>query len=420
MKAYRWAMLFSVLLVAPILAQVPGEADPDTLRRLGALLPSDSRFKDAMNLLKNGQSIDPQMLQQMQKMMQSDPTYFKNLAKSLQSNPEQMKQFIEQAKQTPPQFPPPQVQPPRPPMPPGVEPPQPPMPPGIEPKPFEPPPQFRQPPDRPPQRFPDRSQQQPDMTQNKEYQAMTQFWEQNVGPLEKTPEVQQAIQEMVMNGGIDGADGKSTSFLKDLFKDGGNTGSPSNASSLMKWFGKQTSGSNWKMPSWGGPRPNAPNLSAPRAPSGFNAPNMSGGTGLTIAGLGTFGTILFFGILTAVVVYLGMKYWPEITGRPERLQPLAGLGPWPIDPRTIADREGLVKAFEYVSQLECGPPAVVWNHMTIAYGLRLHVPESDGYADALARLYAVARYAPSNEPMTSNDISEARGFLCQLAGVRSV
>lgn len=110
--------------------------------------------------------------------------------------------------------------------------------------------------------------------------------------------------------------------------------------------------------------------------------------------------------------------WPKLMARGEPgPRPLPGLGPWPVDPRHIADREALVKAFEYLSVLVCGGGARVWNHLTIASALERAVPQAEALADPLARLYAVARYTPAYEPLPPGAIAEAREYLCELAGV---
>ena len=112
------------------------------------------------------------------------------------------------------------------------------------------------------------------------------------------------------------------------------------------------------------------------------------------------------------------KFLPMIKeARARRLQPLPGQGPWPVDPRTIHDRESLVIAFEYLSILVCGNGAVVWNHMTIAEALRDALPDREHLAEPLARLYAVARYTPLREEIPESAYAEARRCLCALAGV---
>ncbi|MBL8865538.1 MAG: hypothetical protein JNK93_08245 [Planctomycetia bacterium] len=98
-------------------------------------------------------------------------------------------------------------------------------------------------------------------------------------------------------------------------------------------------------------------------------------------------------------------------------QAVRSLGRWPVDPRTIASREELVRAFEYLSILLCGDAARVWNHLTIARALRRQIPASDLVADELAKLYELARYTPANEAMSPASLADARRCLCHLAGV---
>jgi hypothetical protein len=88
-----------------------------------------------------------------------------------------------------------------------------------------------------------------------------------------------------------------------------------------------------------------------------------------------------------------------------------------VDPRSIADREALIQAFEYLSVLMCGGGARTWNHVTIASALERAVPQAEALADPLARLYAVARYTPADQPLPPGAVAEARGYLCELAGV---
>jgi hypothetical protein len=94
-----------------------------------------------------------------------------------------------------------------------------------------------------------------------------------------------------------------------------------------------------------------------------------------------------------------------------------GIGAWPIDPRNINTREDIVKAFEYLSVLICGPRAKTWTHSTIAEELIALVATHGETAIKLARLYELARYAPLDEPLTRAEVLEARRLVCDLAGV---
>jgi hypothetical protein len=128
--------------------------------------------------------------------------------------------------------------------------------------------------------------------------------------------------------------------------------------------------------------------------------------------------MLFVAVLAAVAAaFVVWRYWPQIQARLSTPKPIPGLGPWTIDPRDVKDRDTLVKAFEYLSVLICGDGARVWNHLTIAEAFRDNVPGAAPFAEPLARLYALARYSPANEPISAEDIAEARGYLCRLAEV---
>ena len=94
-----------------------------------------------------------------------------------------------------------------------------------------------------------------------------------------------------------------------------------------------------------------------------------------------------------------------------------GPGPWPIDPREINTREDVVKAFEFLSVLICGPDAKMWTHSTIADELSALAVTHGDTAVKLARLYELARYAPLDEPLTRAELLEARRLVCDLAGI---
>ena len=82
-----------------------------------------------------------------------------------------------------------------------------------------------------------------------------------------------------------------------------------------------------------------------------------------------------------------------------------GPGPGPcmpegFDPRGVNDRESLVKAFEIVSMILCGPTAKAWNHATIATALlREYLAKDPEGIDRLAVAYALARYTRAGESL---------------------
>jgi hypothetical protein len=125
-------------------------------------------------------------------------------------------------------------------------------------------------------------------------------------------------------------------------------------------------------------------------------------------------------VLLGLVIF-GLLLWVWVKNLPPS-EPAAagtggGLGPWPIDPRAINTREDVVKAFEYLSVLICGPAARNWTHGTIAGALSDLAVTHGQTAVKLARLYELARYAPLDEPLTRDELAEARDIVCDLAGV---
>lgn len=254
-------------------------------------------------------------------------------------------------------------------------------------------------------------------------QGAVQAWESTVGPIDSTPAVKDAIVDLFGNGtGKPGDNGKPFWDNPDF---NGTDGSNNTGQSGFWKFMTGGSGSNWTSPGWM-KNWSTPSASTPSAPktniSGPNAPSLGGiGSVGGIAGLGSAGTVILILIIAAVVAFLVWKFLPAFReARRNRLQSLPGQGPWPVDPRTIRDREGLVIAFEYLSILVCGNGAVVWNHVTIAEALRAALPEKEHLAEPLARLYAVARYTPMNEEIPESAYAEARNCLCRLAGVDEV
>lgn len=269
----------------------------------------------------------------------------------------------------------------------------------------------------------------------KSLEAFTAVWERNIGPLDETPEVRRALFDLVggENGfGFDIKDGAGNS-LWDLLKNGGvdgeglgnlldgvdgpgggkwdfgkwewpslgrlfdRGGSPSNTGggSSWSWFNRNSSGTPKPSPSSGG---------------------WGGGGGFGLGGIGGAWVPLLVVLLVvlAIVVWLKLKHM----GDPVPAAAVAGgLGPWPVDPRDINTREDVVKAFEYLSVLTCGPAAKNWTHGTIAEALADLASTHEETAVMLARLYELARYAPLDEPLTRDELLEARRLACALAGV---
>jgi hypothetical protein len=255
------------------------------------------------------------------------------------------------------------------------------------------------------------------------------LWERNVGPLDETPTVRNLLFDLV-TGTEDITDGKGNNIWDALGKDTGD------GSSFGDWFDKAGPGDGWKLSSldigstslgrwWSGSGRESSSGGdwslGGSSGGGSSGPGWSMGSGGGFGFGGLEGSWLPVVILAAVLlgVLVWWRFWylrdPVRTG----WEPPEGLGPWPLDPRHIATREDLVRAFEYLSVLICGMEARTWTHGTIAQALA-GLAATQGHAAALlARLYELARYAPLDEPLTPGELAEGRGIVCQLAGVRS-
>lgn len=280
----------------------------------------------------------------------------------------------------------------------------------------------------PPPRTPEdtlfRPPDEPTDPRTKSLQAFAAVWERNIGPLDQTPEVKRALFDLASSANgldLDLLDDKGNSIW-DLIRKGDGSGmefgnfmdgSDGNwklpnmdfpSFKLGKWFGRTTpstgsSSSSW---SWGGSRPRVPS---------------TGGGGLGNFGFGGS----WFPVFVLFFIVLGVLLWVLIkrmqTDSPQPAYLTNGLGPWPVDPRRINTREDVVKAFEYLSVLICGVKAKTWTHNTIADALADLAATHGETAAMLARLYELARYAPLDEPLTHEELMEARELVCGLAGV---
>jgi hypothetical protein len=89
------------------------------------------------------------------------------------------------------------------------------------------------------------------------------------------------------------------------------------------------------------------------------------------------------------------------------------VGPWPVAPDSLASREDIIRAFEYLCVLKLGPEARAWNHRQAAK--RLGTDDRASTALHLAGLYERARYAPEAEGFSERAIMDARGDLSRMA-----
>ncbi len=104
------------------------------------------------------------------------------------------------------------------------------------------------------------------------------------------------------------------------------------------------------------------------------------------------------------------------------------LGSWPVPPGAVSTRQDLIRAFEYLALLCLGPAAATCHHRQLAERLAElppHPPVPGGMggasrrqtAEMLAWLYEQARYAPADEALSQEQLSDARHALSSLAGV---
>jgi len=443
-----------------LLAQPPGSANPSrdvpVVKQVG---PEEvRRLGDRLRSLQGGSSFPPELFKQFQKVIDEnpnasegeiarklgeldprwkDPRTFMGLKDHLDKNGQMPAgQLPDKGGNRPPGSTPlPNIKPPSfdPKQPPIGVPPSPPtdFPPGTNPpgsnKPppggdpdnsRQPPPPTRGPPTPRPIDSPQnlRAKSDPGQAgkQDRQFKAAVGAWEESFGPLNDSPAVKQLLYEIIT--GQDGS-GQNNGGLGDLIGDGTGDGKAvenmldnSNDSSSFKF--SDIGLSKWD---FGG---------SDSSSSSSSRSSYSSGSSSSSGGFGSFGegswmpVILFFGVLGGALVLWWL--WPKLMGVSVEPKPIAGLGPWPVDPRTIADRAALVKAFEYLSLLLCGEDARTWNHLIIAAAFREKLPHAEALAEPLAWYYALARYTPAGEPLPSATITQAREYLCELAGVSPV
>lgn len=430
MSAVRrtWITAFAGCLLAwgPALGQ--GQVDQESLRRLAEQLGRggmDGNLRRAMEQFRTGNTIDPKFVDEIQKW---SPDLIEQLLKNHggEIDEKQLKQFMMQVGRpfgnstSPPG---------------GTSPPNPTPDQSRDPKIGPEPPRF---PDGGPPRFPDGRPPKPgrfgdppmkngpgpnrefrrtpqaitDLPENRRYQEAVLLVEQSLGPIDRVPEVKQALIEAFMNSDPDVGD--RSSVLKDLLGDADTANTPdlkaTAGSQLLDWFKNTTTGIDLKLPSWGGS-------------SSFSGGSMAGprigSSGLTVPSAEGVGNASFVVVALVIVAVIAALLWRFMPLDQKRKSAKAGTAGFvrDFDPRSVVDREGVVRGFENLTLLECGSAARVWNHVMIARALRAEHPESAEIADPLARLYEFARYGPISEPMTTSEIAEARAYLCTLAGV---
>ena len=265
------------------------------------------------------------------------------------------------------------------------------------------------------------------IAKTKAVEAATALWEKNVGPIEESPAVKRAILDLVsdqeaMSALTDGKGNNIFDFLQgegadgekfgDLFGSGGDSG--------WEWPKLDLNWSRGRNLDWDvGPSRSRDTSSRDWSRSRGSSSSSGGGPSFNFGGVAVPWVLVL--ILLAIVVAAVVWWKWETIFQPRATVAFdGGPGPWPIDPRAINTREDVVKAFEYLSVLICGPSAKTWTHSTIAEELTALAATHGETAIKLARLYELARYAPLDEPLTRAELLEARRLVCDLAGMEEV
>lgn len=162
-----------------------------------------------------------------------------------------------------------------------------------------------------------------------------------------------------------------------------------------------------------------PRMNNPRLPNGPQLPSMSPPGGPALGGfeMGSTATWLVMGAALALGGFLLWRLLLRPMSQRKLRTPADEIGPWPVDPTRIRTRSDLVRAFDYLSLLQCGKSARVWHHRTVANRLGSADEQRRHSATTLADAYEHARYAPLHDDLASEHFERARRELCFLAGV---
>jgi hypothetical protein len=127
--------------------------------------------------------------------------------------------------------------------------------------------------------------------------------------------------------------------------------------------------------------------------------------------------LLSLGIMLVLLWKMGgWSRWKTTRGEAETWR----LGSWPVSPAGVSTRRDLVRAFEYLALLRLGADASTHHHRELAKRLAEQgegEPTRRQAAELLASFYEQARYAPADESLSQDELTDARHALCFLAGV---
>ena len=215
---------------------------------------------------------------------------------------------------------------------------------------------------------------------------MLRWWEQNVGPLDKTPAFKGVVQEFLR--GIDPSS-RDRGALGELLSGTNSKQAGEWAAAIAEAVGGFKNDANDAASTM----PDAPDLQFPSTPA---TPSLSR-VGLLLAVVGILGAVAYFWRRIGL---------PGITGEPR-----ARRVPAP-QPATIRDRASLVAAVDQLAAHLLGPEALPLNHRALGQALTPRCPA--GALTELIGLYEVARYAPARDEFPTERLPAARSALAAV------
>jgi len=232
-----------------------------------------------------------------------------------------------------------------------------------------------------------------------------------------SPATRDIIQDFAKIMTQDGGRGGAANLLKDLEKEwkglAGSNDLDSGKQSSVKW---NELANGIKLPDLSGTGSSRPSSGSPDSGSfRETASSSSSSSGTFLIGGVSQGLLLVLVLIALGIAAYGFRYLKQ-RGLREECDREARRA-WPVDPKKVATREDVVKAFEHLSLAKIGLPAVHWHHRQIANVLGGQAPERKEAVDQLAGLYEKARYTPAQEHFTEAEIAAARTRLCQITEV---